>query len=104
MINEPDAQEFKSVKEKILAETAKIPWLELQRFFAQGSVLVLDADQDLVAVAIMFAEDNTEELEPLLQSLKLKQPSNDQARSWYENDAHVWSVVVAPYVLVQDVS
>ncbi len=94
--------EFGSVTEKLLAETAKMRWHELQRFFAQGSVLVVDPSLDLVAVAVLFAEDKAEKIEPLLSNLTVRQPSNDQARAWYESDSELWSVVVAPYVLVQD--
>lgn len=79
-----------------------MPWKELQRFFAQGAVLVVDAQLDLVKTATAFAEDRTDELEPLLAKLKVRQPSNDQARYWFDQNAELWTVVVAPYVLVQE--
>lgn len=97
-----DNIEFESVKEKLLSETAKINWHDLQRFFAQGAVLRVDSALDLVEVATLFAEDNAVELEPLLGSLRVSQPTNDMAREWYANNTELWSVVVAPYVLVQD--
>ncbi len=79
-----------------------MPWRDLQRFFAQGAVLWVHADLDLVHTASLFADDDAAALEPLLSELKVRQPSNQQARDWYERSAELWSVVVAPYVLVQD--
>ena len=32
------------------------------------------------------------------------QPSNDQARHWYQENTEFWAVVLAPYVLIQAVS
>lgn len=91
-----------SVKEKLLSETARIGWHELQRFFAQGVVLQVDAALDLVEVATWMAQDNTENLEALIAQGHLQAPSNDVARTWYKDNTQLWSVVVAPYVLVQD--
>lgn len=93
-----------SLQEKMHLETAQISWRELQRFFAQGKVLWVDARLDLVQTAIALAEDNTSALEPLIAQQQLEAPDNDQARRWYESDAVLWSVVVAPYVLVQECS
>jgi len=88
--------------EKLHSETATIAWRELQRFFAQGSVLVVSDELDLVETALMFAQDNAGQLKPLLDEAKVVAPSNDQARAWYDSDAILWSVVVAPFVLVQN--
>jgi len=97
-----DKPEFESLSHKLLAETAMIRWHELQRFFAQGAVLWVDASLDLVEVATYFADDSAKDLEPLLAKLLIRQPTNPQAKKWYADDAELWSVVVAPYVLVQD--
>ncbi|MFT5571209.1 MAG: hypothetical protein ACI9FR_000117 [Cryomorphaceae bacterium] len=87
--------------EKLHSETAKIAWSELQKFFAQGSVLLVSAELDLVTTAALIAQDRRAELEPLLTSNKVAAPSNDQAREWFNEGALLWSVVVAPFVLVQ---
>ena len=93
--------EFESTKDKLLAETSTARWHDLQRFFAQGALLKVDQTLDLLDVAVLFAEDRAKELEPLLSDLKVSQPSNDLARSWYQENPLLWTVVVAPYVLVQ---
>ena len=93
--------EFESTKDKLLAETSTARWHDLQRFFAQGALLRVDQSLDLLDVAVLFAEDKADELEPLLDELKVSQPPNDLARSWYQENPLLWTVVVAPYVLVQ---
>lgn len=57
---------------------------------------------DLVATALLFSEDDAIELEPLIKSRQVAAPSNDQARAWFDESAMLWSVVVAPFVLVQN--
>ena len=90
-----------SILEKLHSETALMHWSDLQRFFAQGKVLHVENSLDLVQVAIWLAEDSVGELAPFIESNSIASPSNDQARSWYNNNVELWTVVVAPYVLVQ---
>ena len=88
--------------QEIHQQTAKIAWQDLQRFFAQGRVLKLDESLDLVEVAVAMASDATRSLQLLVEKELLQHPSNEQAKRWFEEDTQLWSVVVAPYVLVQD--
>ena len=91
-----------SLLEKLHSETALISWLELQRFFAQGSVLKIAPELDLVQTAMWLAEDSSDKLKPYVENGQIAAPSTDQARSWYDNRTELWSVVVAPFVLVQE--
>lgn len=88
--------------EKLYSETARISWLELQRFFAQGVVMNVDQALDLLEVAVLFAEDKAQELEHLVGCGQVSAPSNEQAKQWFQHETVLWSVVVAPFVLVQD--
>lgn len=90
------------LQQRLHQQTAQIAWRELQRFFAQGKVLQVDPGLDLVRVAIAIAKDDTATLKPLLAQQKVAAPDDDQARHWYKSDSVLWSVVVAPYVLVQE--
>lgn len=89
--------------EKLHSETAKISWHDLQPYFANGSLLVVDQSLDLIAVAVDFAEDKADELKDKIESHLVSTPSNDQARAWYRKNLDFWAVVVAPFVLVQPV-
>ena len=83
-------------------ETAKIEWAELQRFFAAGNVYHLSSGQDLPLLAEKFKSDDAKHIEQLLDTGNLKLVSDTQARTWLDQKSSVWAVVVAPYVLVQN--
>jgi hypothetical protein len=89
-------------KAKVNLETAQIPWLELQRFFAAGLAIAVADDLDLVDVAYQFAADNEQQVENWLKSHRVMPVSDQQAMHWIDNDAEVWAVVVKPWVLVQE--
>ena len=89
---------------KLNLDTAIIRWHELQRFFAQGKVLIVNSDQDLVTVAKHLAADSTKEINHLIKASMLSLVTDDEAREMIENDSQVWAVVVAPWVLIQKVS
>jgi len=91
------------MKEKLHAETAKIAWHELQRFYAQGMVFQVADELDLVVVATAMAEDNTELIQRWKATDQLTHVADQQALQWFENDASVWAVTVAPFILVQSV-
>jgi len=86
---------------RINAETARIAWRELQRFFAQGHALYVAPDLDLVDVALQMQYDNRPMIESWLATFRLAPVSDAQALDWFENDAVLWCVVVKPWVLVQ---
>ena len=86
---------------KLNSETAKIRWSELQRFFAAGQVLFIVADLDLIDVAFVFSQDNTEQVKRWLQQELVSPVTDAQAREWFNRDSLLWSIVVKPWVLVQ---
>ncbi len=86
---------------KLNRETSKIDWQALQRFYAQGAVLVVAPSLDLVATAAAVAEDNSAYIADLLKQDLLKKADEAQAAKWLADKCEVWAVVVAPWVLVQ---
>ncbi|MBL4674306.1 MAG: DUF2288 family protein [Arenicella sp.] len=96
------SQTFQSMTEKLHSETALMHWVDLQTFFAKGMVLYVDESLDLIKTAVLFADDMADELAPQIESELITQPSNDQAREWYDKTIELWTVVVAPYILVQE--
>lgn len=88
-------------REELNAETAKIPWQELERFFANGMTIYVSPDLDLIDVAVEICCDNKAQMEQWMAEEKVGQVSDDQAVEWLEADATVWSLVVKPWVLVQ---
>lgn len=92
-----------SIKEKLHAETARIHWTELQPHFARGSLLYVAPTLDLIEVAMQIVEDKAKQLEPDLLNQKIAFPSDNQAKNWFKANTEFWAVVVAPYVLIQQI-
>jgi hypothetical protein len=99
--NVKQAEDEVSVRAKINAETSKIAWQELQRFFAQGHAVAVSPALDLVEVAFQMSCDNQAVLEGWMQTGQVGQVTDAQALEWLEANALMWSVVIRPWVLVQ---
>ena len=102
MIEELLRRERELSRARINGETARIPWRELQRFFAAGKVMQVDASLDLVDVACAIHEDDVARVEEWTRASQLAPVADEQARSWIERDALLWAVVIKPWVLVQE--
>jgi len=83
------------------AETAAIEWKDLERFFARGNLLRVSADIDLVDVALEIANDNKTCIENWMAAGQLAGVSNDEASLWTKGESNLWSVIVLPWILVQ---
>ena len=90
------------LRAKLNGETAKVSWAEMQRHHARGVVLRVAGELDLVAVALAMAQDDGAAVGRWMQAGQLGKVSDDQARDWLARDPALWSVVVAPWVLVQE--
>jgi len=87
--------------DRLNKETAKIEWGALERFFAQGRLLVVAPGLDLVRVAAAIADDDKDYIEPLINAEKIVFASADWVKNEVSQDTLLWTVVVAPYVIVQ---
>jgi hypothetical protein len=102
-MTDTDADKLEAMlRDEIHAETSKIAWSELQRFFAAGKAIYVAVDLDLVEVAVQVSSDNSELVRQWMVTGKIAPVSDDQARCWIDTDATVWAVVVKPWVMVQD--
>lgn len=90
------------LEQQINLETAQIRWHELQRFFASGSAIAVDASLDLTQVAAQIAANNAALIKEWMDAGLVDAVKDTQARTWYEQDALVWAVVIKPWVLVQE--
>ncbi len=92
--------DMETLKHRINGETARIQWHELERHFAQGSVIRIAAGNDLVEVACAMVLDDRDRIDVLLSSGAMCVASVEDATRW--QGTSLWAVVVAPWVLVQD--
>jgi hypothetical protein len=86
---------------KLVSETAKIPWQDLQRFFANGTAVFVAPELDLVEAAYQLSVDNAAQVKQWQADGVLDAVTDRLAIEWLEKDMLVWSVVVRPWVLVQ---
>jgi hypothetical protein len=86
---------------KINRETARLPWAELQKHFAAGTVVFVAAGLDLVDVAVRISHDDKASISQWMADGKVAKVSDQQAQAWLEAGAELWTVVVSPFILVQ---
>jgi len=88
-------------REELNAETSKISWKELEVFFANGTVIYVSSDLDLIDVALDFYLDNKLKVQRWMADNLVNKANDKQALAWLNDDVMLWSVVVKPWVLVQ---
>lgn len=91
-------------KAKIVGETAKAPWKELERFYAQGMLILVDQSLDLVEVGFAISSDDAKQVNQWMASNLLVRQFDSQAIEWEKLNTAVWTVVIRPWILVQDSS
>lgn len=92
------------MRQKINLETAQIEWSELQREFARGVVVVVGKDLNLVDVALVLNKDDATQFEAWAKEEKIHRALDHDAEKWHQQQTSFWSVVVAPWVLVQEIT
>ena len=88
---------------KLTLETAQLAWSELERHFARGDVVKVAAGVDLIDAALLIAENNAAEAQAWLADGRLGRAEMSDAEDWHARQPQFWAVVVAPWVLVQEV-
>jgi len=86
---------------ELLLETAQISWRELQRFFACGHAIAVDKSLDLIYVAAQITKDNADQIKVWMDAGLVDAVKDSQAKTWFEHDTLVWTLVIKPWVLVQ---
>ena len=89
------------LKIKLVQETARMCWSELQGQFAAGVTLYVSPELDLLDVACKLSRDDSKVLEPFIKKQMLSRVSDARALEWFEQDTEMWTLVIRPWVLVQ---
>ncbi|MFT7267594.1 MAG: hypothetical protein ACI9LL_000967 [Porticoccus sp.] len=90
-------------REELNAETAKIYWKEVETFFANGAVIYVSSELDLIDVAMDICLDNKLKVQQWMSDNLVNKVSDQQALEWLSGDTVLWSLVVKPWVLVQPI-
>lgn len=86
---------------KMNLETSQLAWKELERFFASGAMIAVKPGMDMIEVAFQISMDNTAQVAQWISGGVIAKVSDEQAIEWSEANALLWTVVVKPWVLVQ---
>jgi hypothetical protein len=90
------------LRAKLNQETARIPWSELQRFFARGVAVWIAPGLDLVDTAVAFSQDRADLVRSEMAAGRIAPVAVAQALEWSSRDSTLWALVVSPWVLVQE--
>jgi len=91
-----------SMRAELNGQTAQMRWSELQRFFAAGDVVAVAPELDLVDVGVHIAGDDMQHVAQWMAAGQLGRVTDEQAAVWLAGDALLWTVVVKPWILVQE--
>ncbi len=83
------------------AQTARLPWHDLQTHYARGAVVLVGAELDLVEVAMQLRRDNKAQFEQWISEGAIGGISDEQGQQFFDDNPAFWAVVAAPWVLVQ---
>ncbi|WP_251359956.1 DUF2288 family protein [Kangiella sp. TOML190] len=86
---------------KLNGETAVVAWPEIERFFAKGNLLLIQQGVDLINCAADMSLDNGQEIAKLIDQEKIQAMPIEFVKANCKADTQFWTVVVAPYILVQ---
>ena len=89
------------LRQEYHSQTARIHWHDLQTYYANGGVIVVAPELDLVEVAVQLGLDNTAGFQRWIETAEVAAVSDEQALYWHETNVSLWAVVAAPWVLVQ---
>lgn len=98
-VNDPD-----SIEARLNRETGRVSWDEMRPFFARGVLVNVDASLDLVAVAAAFSRDRQDKVGEWMNAALVERVNDSHARRWEDSQPDMWAVVVAPWVLVQEIA
>ena len=85
------------------AQTGRIAWAELARYFARGLVVTVERGEDLLKVAETLIDDAAGEVKAKSEEGLLRRARDEDAMRWQANDTEFWAFVVAHLVLVQEI-
>ena len=79
-----------------------VQWEWLKPHVQRDAVVVVNPKLDLAAVGAAIANDNTQAVERWITEQLIRKPNAEQLAIWSSHNKRFASLIVQPYVLVQD--
>ena len=102
-MNDASLQTDEELRAHLHGETSKLAWTELEKFFARGILFKVAVGIDILDVAIVMTRDDKDTLQKWVDDGSVAAVKVEDAKKWNDASAILWTVVVAPFALVQDV-
>ena len=103
MANDVSLQSDDELRAHLHGETSKLPWVDLEKHFARGIVFKVAKGTDILDVAIVMSRDDKDTLKKMIDEGNVSGAEIDDAKKWHESEASLWTLVIAPWVLVQEI-
>lgn len=96
------ASDDQSLRSELLSQTGDVEWHEMEVHFARGMLIRIAPELDLTDVAMHMIRDRKELIEEWASNGQVLRATDEDARRWYESTPRFRAVVIAPWVLVQE--
>ena len=103
MANDVSLQTDEELRAHLHGETSKLAGVDLEKHFARGVVFKVAKGTDILDVAIVMSRDDKDTLKQMIDDKKVTGAEIEDAKKWHELSANLWTVVIAPWVLVQEI-
>lgn len=80
-----------------------ISYLELQKFFAKGVIVIIDQKLSLTEAATAVKNDDSEQIKVWVEQKKVTRANDKHAKKWLKDQSVFKAIATAPWVLVQEV-
>ncbi len=97
------SEEIETLRAKLISETGKLEWPELERHFARGAVVAVNPGIDLIDVALCIANDDKAIMAQWVEAGTVRRAESADAEAWVKTQPLFWAVVIAPWVVIQEV-
>lgn len=91
----------KSIKKKLEGEVGSACWSVLKPHFLRGAIITIAPDLDIIDVGVSLATDDSAQIEEWMNGGKITKPSQSDAEEWEKAGTEVTTLVISPFVLVQ---
>ena len=104
MPKEKEKKQNQSVRDALTKDLDQAEWAWIMKHSERDAVILVSPAQDLVEVGVQVAVDNAELISAWVDAKQIQKPTLLQLAHWNGNPTLKFMVlVVAPYVLVQEV-
>ena len=93
------AEDLRAELEKMVGP---VQWEVLKPHAGRDAVVVVNAQLDLVEVGKAIAADSTQAVSRWINEQLIVKPTAEQLADWNRENKQLMSLIVQPYVLVQD--